>query len=353
MELKRKPLIYQAAIATIWLVALIVAIGFSVYFGSELVRFGEGEKKQSAFEGELRISLIDWIGYYPIVVASQNGFLDRNIQDTGVTVELFKAEHNGETNDLIRTGKVHGTFGVLPDFVVLCSLATPLQVVMATDYSKSDVIIAKKSIRTPKDLVGKRIGIGELNSFAEYFIIRSLESAGIDRQHVSFKTISPMKVPEAIHAGEIDAGYTFEPALGRALAGGLNVVLSSAAHPEMVISGLAFRNEVLVDPSIATAIIRAYYEGLKVIQDRPEESALIVAKFFGRRPEDIQRSFKDDALFVSAAANLKAFQTGGTVHREVLSINKFFSQRGIRQTEESLSHLLNRAPMTAVVGSAP
>lgn len=337
------------AVAGAWIAALLISIGFSIHFGFELVRFGRGERTLSPFSGELKISVIDWLGYYPFVVAEKKGFIGRRLNGTDVHVEIYRAENTGEMNDLIRTGKVHGTFGVLADFVILNSLATPVRFVLATDYSKSDVIVAKKDIRTAKDLRGKTIGIGELSSFAEYFTIRSLENAGVNRHSVSFRRIPPMQVPEAIQAGKIDAGYTWEPALTRALAAGMNAVISSATSPEMVISGLAFRDEVLVDPNIAAAIILAYYDGLAFYLENPKEFSDIVAQYFGTSADEISRIMKKDSLYLDLQGNVKAFKVGGTVQEEMRSINRFFGERGIRQSDESVATLLDPAPLLEAV----
>ncbi len=346
---KLLPVFFRYSAGAAWLVSLAVSIGFSIHFGMELVRFGDGDRPTSPFTGELRISLIDWIGYYPMVIADQKGFLDRNLKSHGVQVELYKAADTGEMNDLIRTGKVQGTFGVLADFVVLTSLATPVRLVMTTDYSKSDVIVARKGIRAPKDLIGKRIGVPELNSFVEYFSIRSLEKAGVDKHLVSFRTVPAMEIPEAIQAGRIDAGYTWEPALSRARSYGMNEVITSAEQPEMVISGLILRDEVLVNPALPAAIIRSYFEGYDFLIKNPTEGASTIAKFFGIKPEDVIRILKTDAVFVDLANNLKAFEADGVIQKEIKSINHFFGERGSRQTDLSVLQLLDKAPLHEVL----
>lgn len=337
---------YRLAGAAAWLTALLVSIGFSVHFGLELVRFGRGEQTNPPFTGELKIALLDWVGFYPMVVASRKGFTDRRLQNTGAHVEMVNAPVGiGEMNDLIRTGKVHAIFGVLADFVVLKSLATPIRLVMVTDFSKSDVIVAKKEIRTPNDLRGKRIGISELSSYAEYAIIRFLEKAAVDRRSISFQTVPPMQVPEAIEAGRIEAGYTWEPALSRAKSMGMNVVISSAESPELVISSLAFRQEVLVTPQIAAAVVLSYYDGLAYFSENPDDFCNIVANYFGIRAKDVLRFMKEDALFMDLNRNLELFAEDGTVQKEMRSINQFFSERGIRQSNESISRLVDLTPL--------
>lgn len=337
---------HRLTLAAAWLSALLISIGFSVHFGLELVSFGRGERTLVPFTGELKLAILDWVGYYPMVVADRKGFIERRLQNTGVNVELINAPVGiSEMNDLIRTGKIHGTFGVIADFVVLKSLATPIRLVMVTDFSKSDVIIAKKEIRTPKELRGKRIGISELSSYAEYAIVRFLEASGVDRNSVTFRTVPPMEVPEAIDAGKIDAGYTWEPALSRATARGMNVVISSAENPELVISSLVFREEVLVNPQIAAAVILAYYDGLAYLAENPKEFSDIVGKYFGIEPKNVLRMMSENALFMDLQKNLQILQKEGAVQREMKSINSFFGQRGIRQSNESVMNILDLAPL--------
>lgn len=333
-------------LAASWLTALLISIGFSIHFGLELVSFGRGERTARPFTGHLKIALIDWVGYYPMVVADRKGFIARRLQDTGVHVELVTAVNGlGEMNDLIRTGKIHGSFGVLADFVVLKSLETPIRLVMVTDFSKSDVVVARKEIRTPLDLRGKRIGIGELSSYAEYALTQLLERAGVDRKSVSFRTVPPMQVPEAIEAGRIDAGYTWEPARSRALAGGMNVVISSAVNPEAVISTLALRNEVLVSPDIAAGLILAYFDGLAYYAENPKEFSEIIAKYFSVQANDVVRIMTEDSLFIDLKRNIEIFKANGTVHKEMEAINHFFGERGIRQTNDAVASLVDLAPL--------
>ncbi|MBN8539446.1 MAG: ABC transporter substrate-binding protein [Deltaproteobacteria bacterium] len=340
---------YSFALAASWLAALLISIGFSIYFGLELIKFGRGERTAPPFTGELKIAILDWVGYYPMVVADRKGFINRRLRNTGVHVELVNAPSGtGEMNDLIRTGKVHGSFGVIADFVVLKSLATPIRLVMVSDFSKSDVVVARKDIKKPLDLRGKRIGIAELSSYAEYALVRILESAGIDRHSVSFRTVPAMQVPEAIVAGTIDAGYTWEPARQRAIANDMNVVLSSEINPELVISGLALRDEVLVNPEVAAAVILSYFDGLTYLAENPKDSGEIVAKYFGTQPDDVLRILKEDSLFIDLKRNLEIFATGGIVHKEMQAINQYFGERGIRQANESVAKLVDLAPLREV-----
>jgi NitT/TauT family transport system substrate-binding protein len=333
-------------LAASWLTALLISIGFSIHFGLELVSFGRGERTVPPFTGDLKIALIDWVGYYPMVVADRKGFIARRLQDTGVDVELVTAVNGlGEMNDLIRTGKIHGTFGVLADFVVLKSLEAPIRLVMVTDFSKSDVIVARKEIRKPIDLRGKQIGISELGSFSEYALVRILESAGVDRRSVTFRTVPPMQVPEAIEAGRIDAGYTWEPARSQALAGGMNEVISSAVNPEAVISTLALRNEVLVSPEIAAALILAYFDALAYFEQNPKDFSEIVAKYFSVQANEVLRIMKEDSMFIDLKRNLEIFDANGTVRKEMETINRFFSERGIRQSNDSVARLIDLAPL--------
>lgn len=195
---------------------------------------------------------------------------------------------------------------------------------MVSDFSKSDVVVARKDIKEPLDLRGKRIGIAELISYAEYALVRILESAGIDRHSVSISNCSCHASSRGDCSGTIDAGYTWEPARQRAIANDMNVVLSSEINPELVISGLALRDEVLVNPEVAAAVILSYFDGLTYLAENPKDSGEIMAKYFGTQPDDVLRILKEDSLFIDLKRNLEIFATGGIVHKEMQGHQSIF-----------------------------
>lgn len=323
-------------ITAIWTVMLGSAIGYAIKYGLELTRVVD-TARANVHEGPVRIGVFSWPGYYPLVVAKRLGLYEKY----GVQVELVKGRSIGELNDWIRTGRTQASVGVLADFIVLRSLGAPVQMLTATDYSLADVILGNGLLKGPRDLNGKRIGLSELNSFAEYFVIRSLELSGVNTRSVKLYTVPFERVPDAILAGEIDAGHTWDPALSIGLQRGLKRIISSAENPRLVIDGIAFRAEISQDITIPLAITRAFFEAQALQKTDPVQFASIAAGYFEMTTEQAQKFIDEDARFADLDENINLYEPNGLLRKEAQSITQFFNERGMGGNTADLEKLID------------
>ncbi|MBK7893200.1 MAG: ABC transporter substrate-binding protein [Bdellovibrionales bacterium] len=240
--------------------------------------------------------------------------------------------------------------GVLADFYLLRDLGAPIQMIVATDYSLGDTLLAGKHIRTAHDLIGKRIGIAEMNSWAEYFIFELLRTAGIDPEKVQFRTFAPDQIPKAIQDGEIDAGHTWDPVLSAGIKSGLRPLLSSKIRPQLVISGLAVREEILglTDDgySVDVGLVQAIFEAQKIATDDPVRFARIVQRFlFTNNVEwsesSIIESMTRNTDLCDLKKNTEGFAENGVFRVETTNISNFFEARGVTSTKVAAIDLLN------------
>lgn len=321
----------------VWGVLLVASLGATVKYGFDASDLISSSNSYHKHRGPVRLGVYNWAGYYPLVVAFEKGLFKKN----GVDVELVKADTIGEINEWLRIGVTQASAGVLTDFIVLQNLGTPIQMLVATDYSLADVLLGGPRLQSPKDLEGQRIGISELNSFAEYFVVRSLEIAGVNPRKINFYTVPTVDVPKAILEGKIDAGHTWDPALSEGLKQGLRPVLSSAENPSFVISGLAFRAEIAESSEISLAISRAFFEALELQKTDPIAFASIPAKYFGIATEDAQRFIDENVKLIDLDENIRIYQKGGLLASEARSITSFFGRRGLEIDPVELDRLLD------------
>lgn len=313
-----------------WIVLLLVSLAYAFNYGIELTKIIRNSPTPQKPIEVVTIGSYNWPGYYPIAVAYELGLFKKY----GANVKLERAKTLTELNDWFRTGHTQVTSGVLADFVALSDLGTPMKMLMAIDYSISDAILAKTSIKTSKDLVGKRIGLSELNSFGEYFLIRALRELGISPKSVKLYTIEPSRVPEAILNGEIDAGHTWDPALTRGIRSGLRIIFSSAdLHLNPIVDGVAFRDEVLDNQKLALAIVRAIFESMEMQKTDPKQFARVAAKFYGIPPEEVAGYLEKDVRFTDLKENIRLF-TETTLKDEVAAIAELFADRGSGTTSD-------------------
>ena len=326
-------------VAVLWTVLLGASLGYTVKYGFELTELVKDVPTIAKHQGPIRIGVFNWAGYYPLVVAKELGLFKKY----GVDVELVTGRTIGELNDWIRTGRTQATVGVLADFVILRDLGTPIRMMTATDYSLADVILGQPSIRKPQDLIGKRIGLAELNSFAEYFVVRSLELSGIKPRSVKLYTVPAQQVPEAILKKEIDAGHTWDPALSQGLQRGLKPVLSSATNPRLVIDGIAFRHEITQTIDIPLAINRAFFEAMAIQKTNSNQFTIIVSKYFGISTADARKYLDEDIRFADLDENIRLYGANGILKNEARAIGQFFAERGMGSPEDDLKSLIDES----------
>jgi NitT/TauT family transport system substrate-binding protein len=70
--------------------------------------------------------------------------------------------------------------------------------------------VAKKEIKSPKDLIGKKIGV-TVGTSGEYFLYQYLKKNGIDVQEVTIQDAAAPELSAMLYKGEIDAVFIWEP----------------------------------------------------------------------------------------------------------------------------------------------
>lgn len=328
-----------------WALLLLGSIGVSAFLGRELIFLGESNSSIEPHSGPIRISTLDWVGYYPMAAAYKAGYLKEELSDYGVELELITYSDLGVMTDAIRTGRTQGSFGVLADFVVMAGLDIPIRAVLVTNYSQTDYLLANQRIKKVADLAGKTIGIDDRSPFSEYFVTRSLELQKVSLDKIQFRTVASSDVPEALARGEIDAGHTWEPHLSRGLKMGSKVILSSSDRPTDIIDCLVLRREVLLRPELADGIIRAHFRGLDLLRKDPERFANLVAEHYKTSPAEVLRILQGPTRNLSLEENIKAFEPNGTLDQQIQLIHRFFTERGLKRPERYSKAILDADPV--------
>lgn len=131
----------------IWGFVLLSSLSLSIYLARELIHVGTSRQSPKPHEGTIRIATIDWVGYFPLTAAYAAGYLREELAPFHSDVELIKLLDTGEMSDYVRAGRVHGSFGVLTDYVIMLSMDIPVRMVLVSDFSKTDMLISKKTSR--------------------------------------------------------------------------------------------------------------------------------------------------------------------------------------------------------------
>ncbi len=257
---------------------------------------------QPAVKTPLRVAWTLWPGYYPILIALENGYFTKH----GVFVELIQYDNYQAVYPDITSGNIDGAVSGLYDLVVPAS-QTPLKFVMITDNSNgAEGLVATADIQTAADLKNKRIGIS-LGSIGEFFAVNFLRQNGLTSADVEFLNVPAESAPGQI-PDQIDAGYTWEPYLSQATANNNHILASTADFPGLMPSVVAFQAKLVEQrPEDIRGFVAAWFEAVDWWQANPAEGNALIAKATGLKPEEI--SIEGVKIF-DLAANLSAFEQG-------------------------------------------
>jgi NitT/TauT family transport system substrate-binding protein len=143
-------------------------------------------------------------------------------------------------------------------------------------------IIARRSagVGTASDLRGKRIATS-LNSSAHFYIVKTLQAAGLAERDVTIVGMLPNDMPAALARGDVDAVSIWEPAAERArqALGGDAQIINGPSYQERF--NLNTTTAVLADPGKRAAVVdllRRIIRASRDIGERPEPAQQLMAK---------------------------------------------------------------------------
>lgn len=137
------------------------------------------------------------------------------------------------------------------------------------------VVLENSSIRSIKDLAGKRIGVNVLGAEADYVIRQFLKKNGVSFSQVELVVLPVEKQEQMLRKGQIDAmtsggigGPYYEMALEN---GGVRQIPGTTNYEtkgEAILSGIGFRNDFIEKhPDAVLRYVRAYDRSKRIIYD--------------------------------------------------------------------------------------
>lgn len=187
----------------------------------------------------LRVAAHAWLGYEPMFLARQHGWLD------GARVRLVETPSATDSLHLLGSGLVEAAALTLDEVLRARALGLPLVVPMVFNVSAgADGVLARRPIHLA-DLAGARIGV-EHSAVGALMLAALLERGGLAADQVQLVSLGFHEHAAAWRAGRIDALITFEPALSELEAEGAARIFDSRALPDTIVDVLAVHPSTLV-----------------------------------------------------------------------------------------------------------
>jgi len=216
-----------------------------------------GSKKSKASD-EINISIDEWIGWSTII--SANGGLKTQkgsiFDELGIKVNISVINDATQSSNALIKGDIDGAGYTVNRYAFLYPKfkENGVNAVMPfiTNFSSGgDGIIAKDSIKSVEDLVGKKIAVprySEAQTLVWWLLNKSnLTEKEIEQIHndmVLFDT--PDDAAKAFFAGQVDAAATWQPYLSQAQeTTGARLLFSTKAAHNIILDGIVFDKKFL------------------------------------------------------------------------------------------------------------
>jgi NitT/TauT family transport system substrate-binding protein len=257
----------------------------------------------------IKLGMSTWLGYAPLYLAKEKGFF----QKRGLDVEIVVIESPADRRAAFAADRIQG-FATTVDTLVMTAAAEnpiPLKQVLALDDSNGgDGIVAKKDIKTVKDLKGKTVA-AQLGAGASYFWLNYvLAQNGLKLSDINAVDMKAGDAGAAFVAGKVDAAVTWEPWLSRAKDTPFGqVLIASDKTPGIIVDSLAFKPDYLKRRGDdVKKLVAAWFEAVQFAAQNPKEADAIMAKFTNQKPEEFTKE-KAGVRFYGEKENKEYFGT--------------------------------------------
>ncbi|CRY56625.1 taurine transporter substrate binding subunit [Yersinia intermedia] len=132
---------------------------------------------------------------------------------SGAKVDWRKFDSGSSVVRALASGDVQiGNIGSSP-LAVAASQNVPIEVfLLASQLGSSEALVVKKEIKTPQDLIGKRIAVPFIST-THYSLLAALKHWGIKPDQVTILNLQPPAIAAAWQRGDIDGAYVWAPAV--------------------------------------------------------------------------------------------------------------------------------------------
>ncbi len=134
-------------------------------------------------------------------------------KESGASVDWRKFDSGAGVLRALASGDVQiGNIGSSP-LAVAAAQKLPIEAfLLASQLGNSEALVVKKTITSPKDLVGKRIAVPFIST-THYSLLAALKHWGIKPSQVQLINLQPPAIIAAWQRGDIDGAYVWAPAV--------------------------------------------------------------------------------------------------------------------------------------------
>ena len=245
---------------------------------------------QTGAARDLKLGVVNWIGYGPLYVAAANGYYRKY----GPNVQLVTFSDNSLMPGALQGGELDATTLTFDQVIVADSRGLAMKVVMPVDYSVGgDAIVAATAVRSLQELKGHNVAY-QPGSTSEFLLGYALGTVGLSERDIRSVTSTPEGVPAMLASHAVDVGVTYEPNVSTILkleAGRrFHPLLTSREARGMITDVLVVTvDNIARNPKMVEGLMRGTLDGLAFMHSNPQQAATLIAKALDIAPAEVMR----------------------------------------------------------------
>lgn len=255
-------------------------------------------------------------------------------KDSGATVDWRKFDSGASVVRALASGDVQiGNIGSSP-LAVAASQQVPIEVfLLASQLGNSEAMVVKNTIKSPKDLIGKRIAVPFIST-THYSLLSALKHWGIRPDQVQIINLQPPAIIAAWQRGDIDGAYVWAPAVnelektGKVLTDSDQVGKWGSPTLDVWVVRKDFAQK---HPDVVTAFARSALAAQKGYLDNPEQwlkegdNLSKLSRLSGVPEQQVPGLVKGNTYLT---AQQQVEQLGKPVDKAIVDTAKFLKEQG-------------------------
>jgi len=318
-----------------------LAIVTSVLIASASLFACDETNNTSAPPKPFKIGFNTWIGYSPLVLAKEKGFL----KASGIDVEFTTMEGIGEKNSALIRGDIDGVGHTADSAVTSQASGVDGQIVFVFDRSLgADGILAKKSIAKISDLKGKKVAL-EPGFTGHFFFLYLLDEAGLKPSDVTVVPMDTGTAGSTFVAGKVEAAVTWEPWIGKSKnLKDAHILVTSADKPGLIIDVLYMNRKTIKERSSdVKKMVAAMGKATDWYFKNVNEGDAIIAKYWKLSPQEEKETIAG-MKFMTLAENAEFFGTAekpGPMLKTVQKANELWLKTGVTKKTVEANQIID------------
>ncbi len=307
---------------------------------------------QSPGKTKLKVTILPYLGYAPLFIASDEGYFDRQ----GLEIELVKITRSEQGIPALDRGDLD-VLGAVLSAGVFNAIARGSGIKITADRGHLEagrcdftamlarrVLIESGELSSPTALRGRNFAVTR-TSFESYYLYRLLSTAGIAPAEINVLDLPTAVLSEALRTGRVDFIVIAEPWLTRLQREGRAIVWNSPNETltDFQISFLMYGPSLLTrNPDAGVRFMVAYLEAVEQFsQGKTERNLDILERHTGLPREILNQACwpairNDGRIDTKGILDFEEWALSARLMDSTVTADQFWDSRFIKEAAEIL-----------------